>query len=204
MSATSTRTALGGTDGSTDGDTDESTDGSGEEGSYGSDPELDALYDDCEDGDYAACDELFNDSPSDSEYEDFGDTCGGRNEPAGFCVDIYEDGGDDDGGLTDGLTDSADLPEDFEESLADTYEEMFNLSRDQAECLAGKLADAVEQRRARPSGGHLGVLRLPLRLRHQHGGDRRQLAIGARAAASVAALVAPGLSDPSTPGRASR
>ena len=49
-------------------------------GTYGDDPALDALWDGCEAGDMAACDTLFMDSPIDSEYESFGDTCGGRQE----------------------------------------------------------------------------------------------------------------------------
>lgn len=127
--------ALGGGDGGTD---------TGGEGTYGSDPELDALYDDCEAGDYEACDDLFFDSPTGSEYEDFGDTCGDRNEPSGTCVALYEDdGGGDSGGFTDGITDSA-LPDDFEDILADTYEETLGLSREQAECLASALSDDIE------------------------------------------------------------
>jgi hypothetical protein len=47
-------------------------------GTYGSDPALDRLQDRCADGDMSACDTLFTDSPLDSEYEDFGDSCGGR------------------------------------------------------------------------------------------------------------------------------
>jgi hypothetical protein len=121
-------------------DTTDTTQGSdGGDGTYGSDPELDALYDACEDGDYAACDELYNSSPSGSEYEEFADTCGDRNEPAGYCVDIYEDGGDS-GGLTDGV----ELPDDYSDILADTYEQSLGLSREQAECLAGRLTEAIE------------------------------------------------------------
>lgn len=41
------------------------------EGEYGSDPRLDRLYDECEDGDSESCAELFWDAPVDSEYEDF-------------------------------------------------------------------------------------------------------------------------------------
>jgi hypothetical protein len=108
------------------------------DGTYGSDPELDELYDQCEDGDYQACDDLYSQSPSGSEYEEFADTCGDRNEPAGFCVDIYEDGGDDEGSGTAG-----DLPAGFEQQLADIYENSLGLSAEQAECLAGKLAAAV-------------------------------------------------------------
>ena len=39
---------------------------------------------------------------------------------------------------------STDLPADFEELLADTYEGTFGLSRPQAECLAGKLSDSIK------------------------------------------------------------
>lgn len=45
---------------------------------YGSDATLDALWDSCEGGDMAACDELYWTSPLLSEYESFGQTCGGR------------------------------------------------------------------------------------------------------------------------------
>ncbi len=124
--------------------TERSSEGDGEEGSYGSDPELDELYDQCEDGDFQACDDLFFDSPSDSEYEDFGDTCGERNEPAGTCVSLYEDGDDDSGGLTDGIADAGELPPNFEDILADTYEESLGLSRVKAECLASALSDDIQ------------------------------------------------------------
>jgi hypothetical protein len=50
--------------------------GSGE--SYGDDPELDALWDACEEGDGEACDDLFFQSPIGSEYEEYGTTCGNR------------------------------------------------------------------------------------------------------------------------------
>lgn len=118
------------------GDTTDTTDGGGDaaEGTYGSDPALDELYDKCADGDYQACDDLYNESPSGSEYEDFADSCGDRNEPAGYCVDIYGDGGGDSSGDT--------LPGDFEEQIAQIYEDM-GLSQDQAECLAGKISDAM-------------------------------------------------------------
>ena len=58
----------------------------------GDDPTLDALAQGCFGGDFAACDRLFFDSEADSAYEAYGDSCGGRNEPAGLCVDIYGDG----------------------------------------------------------------------------------------------------------------
>ena len=47
-------------------------------GNYGDDPYLDNLYDQCAAGDNQACDDLFWQSPSDSEYEEFGLNCGGR------------------------------------------------------------------------------------------------------------------------------
>lgn len=53
---------------------------------YGDDASLDALYDECEAGDFAACDSLYLDSPYGSEYEAFGSTCGGTRNPAyGIC-----------------------------------------------------------------------------------------------------------------------
>jgi hypothetical protein len=55
-------------------------------GSYGSDPALDRLYDQCEAGDNQACDDLYNESPADSEYREFGDTCGGRTSGGTWCV----------------------------------------------------------------------------------------------------------------------
>jgi hypothetical protein len=66
-------------------------DSGGEPDTYGDDPELDALWDACEDGDGQACDDLFFDSPFGSEYEEFGKTCGGRLEgldaDTEFCAD---------------------------------------------------------------------------------------------------------------------
>jgi hypothetical protein len=60
--------------------------------SYGDDPALDALWDSCEAGDMAACDDLFRESPVGSEYEDFGDTCGNRTDGSTYCVDADVDG----------------------------------------------------------------------------------------------------------------
>ena len=51
-------------------------------GSYGDDPAMDALWDACEAGEGAACDELYWTSPVDSEYEAFGNYCGNRFETA--------------------------------------------------------------------------------------------------------------------------
>jgi hypothetical protein len=61
---------------------------------YGDDPGLDALWDGCEAGDAAACDELYAISPVGSDYEAFGSTCGGRT----------------DGGGCDGATDGSEQP----------------------------------------------------------------------------------------------
>ena len=55
----------------------------------GGDSYLDRLWRECDAGDFQSCDDLFSESPSGSDYEDFGDTCGNRNEPSGWCVDIY-------------------------------------------------------------------------------------------------------------------
>ncbi len=66
------------------------TSGFGSGDSYGDDPELDALWDACEDGDGEACDDLYFQSPLGSEYEEFGDTCGGRFE-AGTVLCVNED-----------------------------------------------------------------------------------------------------------------
>ena len=58
-------------------------------GEYGSDDALDALYDQCADGDWAACDELYMESPSGSAYEEFGDTCGNLTDGGTYCVDEF-------------------------------------------------------------------------------------------------------------------
>jgi len=54
--------------------------------------ELDALWVACASGAAgwaAACDLLFEVSPIGSEYEAFGDSCGGRNEPSDWCEVLY-------------------------------------------------------------------------------------------------------------------
>lgn len=57
---------------------------------YGSDATLDGLWDACDAGDAAACDELYLRSPIGSEYEDFGETCGGRSESVTeLCEDQF-------------------------------------------------------------------------------------------------------------------
>ena len=55
-------------------------------GTYGDDPALDRMWDACEGGEMQACDDLFFESPVGSDYEAFGNSCGRRNEPAGFCA----------------------------------------------------------------------------------------------------------------------
>ncbi|WP_084129381.1 DUF4190 domain-containing protein [Demequina sp. NBRC 110055] len=50
---------------------------------YGDDPQLDALYDQCAAGDNVACDDLYWDSGTGSEYESFAQDCGGRGMPEG-------------------------------------------------------------------------------------------------------------------------
>ncbi|WP_054952817.1 flagellar basal body-associated FliL family protein [Flaviflexus massiliensis] len=84
----------------------ETTDPSGDDGSYGSDPEMDALYDACGGGDMAACDDLYFSSGLGTEYEEFGNTCGGTESgnQYGMC-----DWGDITGGDTgtDSGTDTA-------------------------------------------------------------------------------------------------
>ncbi len=134
--------ALGGGDDSDDGDGDSTTttedDGAPSDGEeYGDDPELDALYDDCEDGDMAACDTLFFDSPIDSEYEAFAETCGGRTEASGGLCE----GSDGEGGSEDTLL-PEDMPENFDEMLSEAYEGM-GLSPEKASCLADRISEAV-------------------------------------------------------------
>ena len=54
---------------------------------YGDDARLDRLWDACAAGSGAACDTLFWDSAPASEYETFGESCGGR-EDVGLCADL--------------------------------------------------------------------------------------------------------------------
>lgn len=58
----------------------------------GDDPDFDRLANQCFDGDMDACDELYFGSPIDSDYEEYGDTCGGRVgiDEFSLCV-FYED-----------------------------------------------------------------------------------------------------------------
>lgn len=54
----------------------------------GDDPDLDALYNACAAGDGSACDQLFDEAPPGSEYEEFAGTCGGRTKEL-VCADVY-------------------------------------------------------------------------------------------------------------------
>ena len=56
----------------------------GDADTYGDDPDLDALWDGCADGDYAACDTLWIESPFGSDYESFAETCGTISEESLF------------------------------------------------------------------------------------------------------------------------
>ncbi len=51
----------------------------------GDDTQLDSLWSDCAAGDMAACDTLYRESPVGSEYERFGDTCGGTTAGGVWC-----------------------------------------------------------------------------------------------------------------------
>ena len=69
------------------GDAEQSVELTDREGTYGSDSELDALWDACADGDLAACDELYESAAEDSEYRTFGSTCGEtETESHGDCA----------------------------------------------------------------------------------------------------------------------
>ncbi|MCH1450202.1 MAG: hypothetical protein L7U66_00220 [Acidimicrobiales bacterium] len=80
---------------------------------YGDDPDLDALWDDCDAGDDVACDDLYLRSPIGSDYESFGSTCGERESIDQFGNCSLDDGlfGDDDGlfGDADTYGDDPDL-----------------------------------------------------------------------------------------------
>ena len=72
--------------------TGQSSDGLPPPTGLGDDPAMDALAQDCFDGDMQACDDLFMQSPAGSEYEDYGDTCAGRQPDGGtFCTLAFPD-----------------------------------------------------------------------------------------------------------------
>jgi hypothetical protein len=113
--------ALGGTDSSTD--SSDPTEGDGEE-------TVEDLRDQCADGDFSACDDLYYSAELGSELETFGSTCGGIAEPQeGSCE------------ATNGGEDPIEL--DFDELYDDVFAEM-GLTEEQAECLAERLQDAID------------------------------------------------------------
>jgi hypothetical protein len=59
----------------------------------GDDPQLDALAEECFDGDPSSCDDLYRDSDVGSDYEEYGGTCGGRTGSGqlGGCHERYPD-----------------------------------------------------------------------------------------------------------------
>ncbi len=59
---------------------------------YGEDAALDLLWDGCEAGDGAACDELWESAPVDSRYEEFGVTCGNRPEILDCALELIPEG----------------------------------------------------------------------------------------------------------------
>lgn len=71
---------------------------------FGDDPQLDALYTACGEGDWQACDDLYDSAPIDSEYFEFADTCGGQWEAGTttYCVEAMAEGGDDGGDVATG------------------------------------------------------------------------------------------------------
>jgi hypothetical protein len=79
-------------------------DSSGDGTAYGDDPALDALWDACEEGDGTACDDLFWQSPVDSEYEAFGNTCGERFSEADAPFSCADEIGGGDSGSDDAFT----------------------------------------------------------------------------------------------------
>jgi hypothetical protein len=95
------RTAFYGTDdkefGSTCGGTREESFGRCMIFSYGDDVQLDALWDACADGDMDACDNLYNEAPAGTKYQEFGGTCGDRREGSslGYCPELRATYGDD-------------------------------------------------------------------------------------------------------------
>lgn len=84
-------------------------------GELGDDPDLDALADGCFEGDMDDCDQLFGDSPSDSDYEAYAEACGGRlpTNDLGFTLDcaiVFAGGG---GSSGDDTSDTSDTSSDF-------------------------------------------------------------------------------------------
>jgi hypothetical protein len=78
-------------DGSADGSSDDRTTDDGVAWTYGDDPELDALWEGCEAGDWQACDDLFDESEDGSDYQEYGYTCGHRTDGRYYCEDEFTD-----------------------------------------------------------------------------------------------------------------
>ena len=74
-------------------DTENSSSSSSNPSETGGNSYLDQLWRECDSGDFQSCDDLYSESPSGSEYQAFGDSCGNRNEPSGWCVEVYASGG---------------------------------------------------------------------------------------------------------------
>jgi hypothetical protein len=62
---------------------------SGAPAHFGDDLFLDSLWNGCRDGDMGSCDQLYRESGSGTDYEEFGATCGHRNVPSGVCTELY-------------------------------------------------------------------------------------------------------------------
>ncbi len=77
-------------DGTTDDGGDDGVDGD-EVFTYGDDAFLDGLWDACASGDMIACDDLYMESPVDSDYERFADTCGDTTSGGTWCEPGRED-----------------------------------------------------------------------------------------------------------------
>lgn len=69
---------------------------------YGDDAALDALWDQCGAGSGQACDQLFDQAPINSAYEEFAGTCGNRTQEL-RCADVY-------GATTSSATETSALP----------------------------------------------------------------------------------------------
>lgn len=121
--------------------------------SYGDDPALDELWDACDAGDGNACDELYSRAPSGSEYEQFGDTCGGRASGGTSCAEEVVDplAGDVDAVCADALAALRDLPtsgadsEDFASQQVAIAQILHDLAEGLASLGAGDLSAAVER-----------------------------------------------------------
>jgi hypothetical protein len=121
------------------------TDSGSTDGDTGNEDEddLQALYDDCAGGDLVACDDLYYSADLGSELETFGSTCGNTAPPQfGECE--ATNGGEDPLESADSGIDIGD-PDALAESFADSFEAAYDISRDQAECLADRLVEAVEE-----------------------------------------------------------